>query len=102
MPLLSNTRTVSGVLDKANPRWFLGLSYKAGISDTRDSPSLKLVEHLLLEGARIKAYDPNVDKLNLGSVELCSDVRSCLAGSDCCIITTRKNCLGGSLGILVL
>lgn len=45
---------------------------------------------MLSEGARVKAYDPHVGKLDLGSVELCSDVRSCLAGSDCCIIATRE------------
>ncbi|MFP3949711.1 MAG: UDP-glucose dehydrogenase family protein [Candidatus Micrarchaeia archaeon] len=36
----------------------LGLSFKAGTDDVRDSPAIKVVELLIKEGAQIKAYDP--------------------------------------------
>ena len=36
----------------------LGLSYKGGTDDTRESPALKVVEALLTEGCRLVAYDP--------------------------------------------
>jgi len=36
----------------------LGLSFKAGTSDVRNSLSLKIIELLQKEGAKIKAYDP--------------------------------------------
>jgi len=36
----------------------LGLSFKGGTSDVRNSLSLKIIELLQKEGARIKAYDP--------------------------------------------
>ncbi|MBE0478999.1 UDP-glucose/GDP-mannose dehydrogenase family protein [Candidatus Aerophobetes bacterium] len=36
----------------------LGLTFKAGTSDVRNSLSLKILKHLKKEGAKIKAYDP--------------------------------------------
>jgi UDPglucose 6-dehydrogenase len=39
----------------------LGLSFKAGTDDLRDSPSISVVRALLAAGARVRAYDPTVD-----------------------------------------
>jgi UDPglucose 6-dehydrogenase len=36
----------------------LGLTFKAGTSDLRDSPALGIVRHLLAEGALVAAFDP--------------------------------------------
>lgn len=36
----------------------LGLTFKAGTNDVRDSPAIEVIKHLLLHGIRIKAYDP--------------------------------------------
>jgi UDPglucose 6-dehydrogenase len=36
----------------------LGLSFKAGTDDTRGSPSLRLIEALVREGASVRAHDP--------------------------------------------
>jgi len=36
----------------------LGLAFKEGTSDVRNSLSIKIIEHLKMEGANIKAYDP--------------------------------------------
>lgn len=36
----------------------LGLSFKAGTDDIRNSPSLRVVRELLERGAHVKAYDP--------------------------------------------
>ena len=36
----------------------LGLAFKAGTDDTRDSPALRLAEWLLAQGATVRAYDP--------------------------------------------
>ncbi|HEV2498130.1 MAG TPA: nucleotide sugar dehydrogenase [Terriglobia bacterium] len=38
----------------------LGLSFKAGTDDLRESPQVKLVKRLLGEGCQIKIWDPNV------------------------------------------
>lgn len=36
----------------------LGLTFKAGTDDTRESPSLKIIKELLMEQVEIYAYDP--------------------------------------------
>jgi UDPglucose 6-dehydrogenase len=36
----------------------LGLAFKAGTDDVRESRAIKIVEALLKEGAKVKAYDP--------------------------------------------
>lgn len=36
----------------------LGLSFKSGTDDTRESPSLKIVDALLQEGASVRLHDP--------------------------------------------
>jgi UDPglucose 6-dehydrogenase len=38
----------------------LGLTFKAGTDDLRDSPSLTMVRSLLASGARVRAFDPTV------------------------------------------
>ena len=39
----------------------LGLTFKAGTDDLRDSPSLTMVSSLLASGATVKAFDPTVE-----------------------------------------
>ena len=56
----------------------LGLSYKKNVDDTRESPSLVIIEHLLGMGAKVQYSDPYLQKtpktrkydLQLESVEL--------------------------------
>jgi UDP-N-acetyl-D-glucosamine dehydrogenase len=36
----------------------LGLAYKAGTADTRESPSRKVIELLTKRGAQVSLYDP--------------------------------------------
>ena len=41
----------------------LGVSYKADVSDTRESPALKLIELLRTAGAEVAYHDPHVSEL---------------------------------------
>jgi len=43
----------------------LGLAFKAGTDDLRDSPALAVVASLVAEGAAVKAFDPAVDAVDL-------------------------------------
>ena len=40
----------------------LGFSFKADTNDTRESPSIKICNDLMNEGAKLKIYDPKVSK----------------------------------------
>ena len=49
------------VLDKGHRRiGVLGISFKAGTDDLRESPLVDLIEHLLGKGCELKVYDRNV------------------------------------------
>ena len=51
----------------------LGVSYKAGVGDIRESPSLKIVKRLIDLGGEVSYHDPHVPRLTdlgLGSVNL--------------------------------
>jgi UDP-N-acetyl-D-glucosamine dehydrogenase len=66
----------------------LGVSYKADIDDTRESPALKLIELLQEEGAVVSYHDAFVPELpdhGLSSTELDP------AGVDCVVIVTAHS-----------
>ena len=46
----------------------LGLTFKAGTDDVRDSPAIEIIEQLLSQGVKVNAYDPVVDVANLSFV----------------------------------
>ena len=43
----------------------IGVSYKAGVRDLRESPALPLIEGLIREGAEVAYYDPLIPVLSL-------------------------------------
>ena len=66
----------------------LGVSYKADIDDTRESPALKLIELLQDEGAAVSYHDPYVSELpehGLSSTPLDP------SGVDCLVIVTAHS-----------
>ncbi|MDA8091193.1 MAG: nucleotide sugar dehydrogenase [Nitrospiraceae bacterium] len=75
----------------------LGLAYKKDIDDTRESPSLKLIELLNLKGAVVDYNDPFVPKtlkmrkynLKMKSVPLAVET---LKRYDCAVIATDHSC----------
>jgi UDP-N-acetyl-D-glucosamine dehydrogenase len=65
----------------------LGVSYKAGVGDIRESPALKIIELLSKRGADVVYHDPHVDELpGLGLAG--SPLDEALAGSDLVVIVT--------------
>lgn len=73
----------------------LGLSFKPGTDDLRESPSLEIIEMLLKEGVHIKVYDPvamGKARAVLGeSVRFCKDAYQAAKDSDCLLIVTEWN-----------
>jgi UDP-N-acetyl-D-glucosamine dehydrogenase len=60
----------------------LGVSYKADVQDTRESPALKLIELLRNAGAEVAYHDPHVPDVpgfGLSSVPLDPGVHDCVA-----------------------
>jgi UDP-N-acetyl-D-glucosamine dehydrogenase len=48
----------------------LGVAYKAGVSDVRESPALEIIEALARRGARVEYTDPRVPELTVGGRRL--------------------------------
>jgi UDPglucose 6-dehydrogenase len=48
----------------------LGLTFKANTDDTRESPAIAVIEHLVQGGANVVAYDPMVTKYELNGLSL--------------------------------
>lgn len=70
----------------------LGLSFKEGTDDVRESQAIKLVELLLSRGASVSVYDPqameNAGKILGGRVKYSDSWRSCVKDSDAVVIAT--------------
>ena len=74
----------------------LGLTFKAGTDDLRDSPSISVIRDLIHFGAEISAYDPTVvDPLHparaaaLDGITLCADPYAAAADSDVVVLLTE-------------
>jgi UDP-N-acetyl-D-glucosamine dehydrogenase len=67
----------------------LGVAYKAGVSDLRESPALKIIRLLRDLGAEIAYYDPHVEALpefGLSSVDLEAELTT---ADVVCIVTAH-------------
>lgn len=70
----------------------LGLTFKAGTDDLRDSPALFIVQQLLNLGFVINAYDPTVSvesNPTLNSIHICSSVKDAARRSDLLVVLTE-------------
>nr|MDO8044227.1 UDP-glucose/GDP-mannose dehydrogenase family protein [Candidatus Baldrarchaeota archaeon] len=70
----------------------LGLAFKAGIDDVRESPAIKIIDHLLERNTKVKVYDPlamdNVKTVLKDRVSYASSMYECIKDSDVVIIVT--------------
>ncbi len=72
----------------------LGLSFKPGTDDMRDSPALEIIHFLQVEHARVKAYDPAAMRAAsrlLPDVELCVNPYEVARDSDALAVLTEWN-----------
>ena len=72
----------------------LGLAFKPGTDDTRESPAIPIIAELIAQGARIKAYDPVVgqemDKFfGKGELKYCDELDQVITGVEAILLLTR-------------
>ncbi|MBS3057124.1 MAG: UDP-glucose/GDP-mannose dehydrogenase family protein [Candidatus Diapherotrites archaeon] len=71
----------------------LGLAFKPDTDDMRYAPSIDIINALLAEGAKIRAFDPkaeeNAKKLFGNKIEYCADAYEAAKNSDALLIITE-------------
>ncbi len=70
----------------------LGLAFKGGTDDTRDSPAMRLAARLLDEGVRVRAYDPAAGpnaQARIPALDVVADPGSVFDGADAIVIATE-------------
>jgi UDPglucose 6-dehydrogenase len=74
----------------------LGLTFKAGTDDLRESPSLGIIERLQKLGAEVQAFDPttvgeldSIQSARLAGIRLCDDVYGAARGADVVVVLTE-------------
>jgi UDP-N-acetyl-D-glucosamine dehydrogenase len=69
----------------------MGVSYKADVNDTRESPSLRIIQLLQAEGAVVDYHDPHVPELpKLGMASITLDAEN-LAAYDVAVVVTAHS-----------
>ncbi|HKY49724.1 MAG TPA: UDP-glucose/GDP-mannose dehydrogenase family protein [Candidatus Limnocylindria bacterium] len=92
-----NSRQLRGfasAIERALPRGatigLLGLAFKAGTADTRESPAIALARLLVQAGLVVRAYDPAVRDLAAGSgIETRASVADACRDADAVVIATE-------------
>ncbi len=67
----------------------LGITFKANTDDTRESPAIAVVEHLVQSGAKVVAYDPMVTKHDLAGMNLVDSAVAAASNSDALVVLTE-------------
>jgi UDPglucose 6-dehydrogenase len=70
----------------------LGLAFKPNTDDLRNAPAIEIIDELLKEGAKVKAYDPvAMDKMKQiqPNIQYCRDSYEVMKGSDALLILTE-------------
>ncbi|MEM9521662.1 MAG: UDP-glucose/GDP-mannose dehydrogenase family protein [Actinomycetota bacterium] len=67
----------------------LGIAFKAGTDDTRESPAIEVMQRLVSRGAKVRAYDPAVDAVDLDGVEVVGDAYAACEGASAVVVATE-------------
>jgi len=70
---------------------FLGVAYKPGIDDDRESPALKIMDEVMKKGGIISYHDPYIPKIKTpeGNVFQSVGFEKSIENADCVVITTN-------------
>lgn len=70
-----------------------GLAFKPNTDDIREAPALVIIDELLQQGARVRAFDPeamdNVKAIYGNRITFCENMYDTLEGADCLAIMTE-------------
>jgi UDP-N-acetyl-D-glucosamine dehydrogenase len=68
----------------------LGVAYKRNVSDTRESPALEVIQHLIRQGVRVAYHDPYVPRFQANGASLRSVplTPAALSAAHCVVIVT--------------
>jgi UDP-N-acetyl-D-glucosamine dehydrogenase len=98
-------RKIAGVLNKSRLAingarvGLLGVAYKRNSADVRESPSIKIIELLLAEGAIVTYHDPHVPTLAVGGHEFRSvpDLEHFLDSQQCAVVVADHDSIDWTL-----
>ncbi len=85
-------RTVGGL--KGKKIAVLGLAYKPDVDDLRESPAVRVVHLLQIEGAQVKAWEPFKPDANLPGIHMAASLESALKDSDAIVLLVRHTEFG--------
>ncbi|MEM3921705.1 MAG: UDP-glucose/GDP-mannose dehydrogenase family protein [Nitrososphaerota archaeon] len=92
LKLIELARKLLGTLENKRIA-ILGLAFKPGTDDMRNAPSIKIINKLLDEKARVVVYDPralhNARKIFGDKIEYAVSSIQCIQGADCALIVTE-------------
>ena len=91
--LLNNIKQILNNKIKNKKITFLGVTFKAGTDDMRDSASLKLIPYLTKKGAKVSYYEPTGIKNDFDKkkVSYFNNIKDACINSDLIIIHTEWN-----------
>jgi UDPglucose 6-dehydrogenase len=67
----------------------LGLTFKAGTDDVRESPAIEIIERLVAAGALVRAYDPAVPAAPIDGIDVTTDAYSACEGAKVAVVLTE-------------
>ena len=75
---------------KGSRVFILGVAYKRDVSDTRESPAVEILQHLVRRGAKVRYHDPLVPAFRMNGRTLRSTALkpAALRAADCAVVVT--------------
>ncbi len=67
----------------------LGLAFKAGTDDIRESPAIEVAKRLVAAGATVRAFDPAVSDVSVEGIETVGDAYAACEGADALVVATE-------------